>query len=106
MTQCALWFRGYRIVEHIRYKLQNFSRLSWEGEQNDVFTVEYNNNNNNNNNYYYYYQLRHVCPSVRTEQLGTHRTDFHEIWYLSIFRKSVEKIQVSLKSGKNKGYFT
>jgi hypothetical protein len=23
--------------------------------------------------------------SVRMEQLGTHRTDFHEIWYFSIF---------------------
>jgi hypothetical protein len=32
--------------------------------------------------------------------------DFHEILYLSIFRKSVEKIQVSLKSDKNNGYFT
>ena len=30
--------------------------------------------------------------------------DFREIWYLSIFRKSVEKIQVSLKSDKDKGY--
>ena len=38
------------------------------------------------------------------EQLGSHRTDFHEILYLSIFRKkkTVEKIEVSLKSGKNK----
>jgi hypothetical protein len=35
------------------------------------------------------------------EQRGTHHTDFHEIWYLGIFRKSVEKIQVPLKSGKN-----
>jgi len=25
------------------------------------------------------YWLRHVCPSVRTEQLGSHWTDFHEI---------------------------
>ena len=33
-------------------------------------------------------------------------TDFHEIWYLRIFRKSVAKIQVSLKSDKNNGYFT
>ena len=31
------------------------------------------------------------------EQLGSHWTDFNEIWYLRIFRKSVEKIQVSLK---------
>jgi len=42
-----------------------------------------------------------VCPSVCMEQLVSHWTDFHEIWYLSIFRKSVEKIQVSLKSNKN-----
>ena len=39
-----------------------------------------------------------VCPSVRPsvhylmEQHGSHWTNFHEIWYLSIFRKSVEKI--------------
>jgi hypothetical protein len=56
------------------------------------------------------YYLRHVCLSVclyvRVEQLGSHWTAFHEIWYLGIFRKSVEKIQVSLKSDKNKGYFT
>jgi len=30
------------------------------------------------------------------EQLDSHWTDFHEIWYLRIFRKSVEKIEVSL----------
>ena len=39
------------------------------------------------------------------EQLGFHWTDFHEIWYLTIFRKSVEKIQVQLKSDKNNGNF-
>jgi len=32
-------------------------------------------------------------------------TDFHEIWYLSIFKKSTKKIQVSLKSEKNDGHF-
>ena len=44
-----------------------------------------------------------VCPSVRLE-LGSHWTDFREIWYLSIFRKSVKKIQVSLKSDENDWY--
>jgi len=39
------------------------------------------------------------------EQLDSHFTDNHEIWYLRIFRKYVEKIQVSLKSGKNNKYF-
>jgi hypothetical protein len=45
-------------------------------------------------------------PSVRVEQLGSHWTDFYEIWYLSIFRNSVEVVQVSLKSDKNNGYCT
>ena len=53
-----------------------------------------------------YYQLIHVCLSARMEQLDSHWTDFHEIWYSSIFRKSGEKIQVSLISDKNNGYFT
>jgi hypothetical protein len=40
------------------------------------------------------------------EQLSSRWTDFHETWHLRIFRKSVEKIKVSLKLDKNKGYFT
>ena len=47
-----------------------------------------------------------VPPSVRMEQLGSHRTDFQEIRYWIIFRISVEGVQVSLKSHKNNGYFT
>jgi len=47
-----------------------------------------------------------VRASVRIQQPGSHWTDFHEIWYLSIFQKSVEKIQASLKADKNNGYFT
>jgi hypothetical protein len=47
-----------------------------------------------------------VRPPARMEQLSSHWMDFHEIWYLGIFRKSVEKTKVSLKSDKNKGYFT
>jgi hypothetical protein len=54
------------------------------------------------------YQLRHVClsfrPSFRMERFGSYPTDFHEIWYWIIFRKFVEKIQVSLKSSSNNGY--
>jgi len=30
------------------------------------------------------------------EQLGSHWTDFNGIWYLSIFKKYLEKIHVSL----------
>jgi hypothetical protein len=51
-------------------------------------------------------KLRHFCLSVRMEQRVSHMTDFHEIWYLSIFRKSVKKIKVVLKSDKNNGYST
>ena len=47
-----------------------------------------------------------VCPSPRMEVLCCHWTDFLEIWCLIIFRKSVEKIEVSLQSYKNNGYFT
>jgi hypothetical protein len=47
-----------------------------------------------------------VHPSVRTEQHGSHRMNFHEILYLTIFRKSVGNNQASLKSDKNNGYFT
>jgi hypothetical protein len=39
------------------------------------------------------------------EQGDSHWTDFHEIWYLSIFRKSVVNIQVSLKYDKYNEYF-
>jgi len=55
------------------------------------------------------YWFRHVClsarPSVRMEQFGSHWTDCHEILYLSIFRKSVHTIHVSLKYDRNNGYF-
>ena len=37
-----------------------------------------------------------VRPSVRKERLVSHWTDFHEIWYWLISRKSVHKVQVSL----------
>ena len=47
-----------------------------------------------------------VRPSFRMEELGSHWTDFYEIWYLSIFRKLVGKIQVPLKSNNNNQYFT
>ena len=47
-----------------------------------------------------------ACLSVRMEQLCSHWTYFHEIWYSTVFRKSVEKIQFSLKSDSNSEYFT
>ena len=49
------------------------------------------------------------CPSLscRLDQLVYYWTNFHDMHYLSIFfRKSVDKIQVSLKSDKNDGYLT
>ena len=44
-----------------------------------------------------------VRPSVWNS--APHRTDFHEIWYLSVFIRSVQRNQVSLKCDKNKGHF-
>ena len=35
-----------------------------------------------------------VFPSVRMEQLGSEWTYFHEIWYLGVFRESIEVIKV------------
>jgi hypothetical protein len=43
-----------------------------------------------------------ACPSVRTEQLGSHWTYFHEIWYFRLIKKSGEKIKVSLKPDKGR----
>ena len=47
-----------------------------------------------------------ACFSSRLSVCPSQWKDFHEIWYLNIFIKSVEKIQVSLKSNKNTGYYT
>jgi hypothetical protein len=44
-------------------------------------------------------------PPARMERLDSHWTNFRAIWYLSILRKSVEKIQVLLKSDNNNGSF-
>jgi hypothetical protein len=44
-----------------------------------------------------------VRHSVRMEQLVSHRTDFYGIVYLSVFRKSAEKVWVLLNSDKNNG---
>ena len=40
------------------------------------------------------------------KELGSHWTNSDENWYLSCFRKSVQKIQILLKSDKNYVYFT
>jgi len=41
-----------------------------------------------------------VRPSVRMERLDSHTTDCHEIWYSRIVRKTIQKIQFSLKFDK------
>ena len=41
-----------------------------------------------------------VCPSVHTNQLLSHQTNFHDTQYFSMFRKSIEEIRGSLKSQK------
>jgi hypothetical protein len=47
-----------------------------------------------------------VRPSILMQQHVSHWTDFKEISFLRIFRKSVEKIQVLLKYDKNNEDFT
>jgi len=42
-------------------------------------------------------------PSICMEQLVSHWTDFNEIWYLSLFWKFIEKIQILLKSDRITG---
>ena len=45
------------------------------------------------------------CPPA-WKQFGSHWTDFHEVSYFIIWRKSVEGVQFSLNTDKNNGYFT
>ena len=48
-----------------------------------------------------------ACLSVHMEQLGSHCCmDFHDIWYMNIFRIYVRKVKVRLKYDNNNGYFT
>jgi hypothetical protein len=47
-----------------------------------------------------------VCLSVCKEQLGSHWMDFYEISNPELLLKSVEKIQVWLKSDNNIRHFT
>ena len=51
------------------------------------------------------YYIRQVYPSTvrRHGTIGAHWMDFYKIWYVSIFLKDIEKIQVSLKQNKNNG---
>jgi hypothetical protein len=44
-----------------------------------------------------------ACLFARMEQLRSHRMDFHEILYLRIFRKSVQKKHVSLNLRRIRG---
>jgi len=44
-------------------------------------------------------------PSIFMGQLGSHSTNCRQIW-LSVFRKTAERIQISFKPDPNNGYFT
>jgi hypothetical protein len=39
------------------------------------------------------------------EQLGIHWPEFDEIWYMCFSRKLVEKVEASLKSDRNNGWY-
>ena len=47
-----------------------------------------------------------VCPSIHMEQLGPHYANFHEIRYLRVFQKFVQKIQFWLKCDTDNEDFT
>jgi len=48
----------------------------------------------------------YVYPSVVPQETNRHQLDeFLSIWYLKIFRKTIEKIQSSLKSDENNEFF-
>ena len=49
------------------------------------------------------YQISHVCLSVCMPGIGIPLNGLSRNWIFDIFPKSVEKIQVSLKSNKNNG---
>ena len=44
-----------------------------------------------------------LSPPVRLKKIVSHRSSFYGTWSLSIFRKSVVKIKVTLKSNNNSG---
>jgi hypothetical protein len=44
--------------------------------------------------------------SICVQQLCYHSMDSNQIWHFKIFRKSVEKIKISLISHNSNGYFT
>jgi len=45
----------------------------------------------------------HLYLSVHKRQLSSHWMEYRDIWYFSIFRKSLEKIQILLKYEENNG---
>ena len=45
-----------------------------------------------------------VRQSVRIENLGSHWTNFHEIWYVNIFGKSVDKIKALMYTAAEAWY--
>ena len=51
-------------------------------------------------------RIANVCPSVRPSAGNSSAPTGRIFMKFDILRKSIEKIQVSLKLGKNKGYLT
>ena len=72
----------YALFDHFRES--RYEHHATEGFR--FFLVRYQNCEKRNTSF------MSVRPSVRMEQLGSHWTDFHEIWYSSIFRKSDKNI--------------
>ena len=103
-VQCGIRFTGPKNILDMLVKRKTPSEPETESQLSIVYPV-FRHIRFAKNGYY----LCHVCLYERMflhkEQLGFHCMDFYEIGYLSIFLKSIQKIQVSLKLYKNNGYF-
>ena len=108
---CLLWGSQQTNVARQNVQFKNVTpdgACSYQSHLNDrsgIFRVVYF--------FFAFTKLRKATTSLVTsvrppawKNSAPHWTDSHEIWYWSIFRKSVKKNQVSLQSDQNKGYFT
>jgi hypothetical protein len=91
----GVYFKGKVLRDHIQKKFISIFRRVRKITNNTSFVMSV------------YLSVRpSVCLSIRMEQVGSYWTNFNDNLYLSLFRQCVVKIQVSLKSDKNKWYFT
>jgi hypothetical protein len=97
-----------RLHDHTHLDTAHSVGLLWTSDQSDAQTSTWQHTNTHNR------QTSmppvgfepNIPASARPMAHALDRVATGIGWYLSTFRKSVDKIQVSLKSDKNNGYFT